>query len=245
MEFDESAYELMCNKDRVVSLGIPCTDEHRVIEFVGCGSSGKSELAMHASINVILPKSLGGDEGTVLWFDSDCTLNPQRWIQVLLAMVESKLPADINGNDIVDSCMKRLIVYRCLSSHQLLYSLNSLSEEYINNVNVKLIVVDNAASFYWVDLETDPISAGYHVSIPATIKMMAKRDPALVFILIKPVLFGNNKTSEYLSQTWQRLITLRLFVLSTNGHSHFRMESINDKSMISEFIIGPQGIEFK
>ncbi|GBG27888.1 DNA repair protein XRCC2-like [Hondaea fermentalgiana] len=109
-----------------------------------------------------------------------------------------------------------------------------------------LVVFDSIAAHYWQDTETDSVSAGFHVSIPLAIQQLARRHMVAI-LCVKPMLFqprGADRAPEYLSQTWQKLVTLRLFAECLDGHSRFRLSHLGQgEERVFDFSIDHAGVK--
>jgi len=230
----------------------PVAVRRDVVELLGVSGSGKTEVAMHAAASVVLPESMGGSHGTVLWFDSELRLCAERFVGILMYRIEAAIgskviPDETTGREIVQSCMKRFLVFRCLNSLQVLSTLHSFTEEWMRRDHVKLIVFDSIASFYWRDLETEHIGAGLHVSVPLAIRDLLNRYNVAV-LAIKPTLMRPKQgapSPEYLSKTWQRLVGLQVFLECMNGHSSFRASAANTLQVLFDFAIANDGISLR
>eukprot|EP00041_Stephanoeca_diplocostata_P023765 m.590662 g.590662 ORF g.590662 m.590662 type:complete len:121 (+) comp22377_c0_seq22:304-666(+) len=63
----------------VFSRGIKTSD---IVELFGSDGSGKTELAMHATVTCVIPKQYGGVGAEVLWLDMDYKFSVHRLAQV-------------------------------------------------------------------------------------------------------------------------------------------------------------------
>lgn len=230
-----------------------------IIEVSGLSQSGKTELVLRAVATCVLPRSLeledgqvlqlGGEDGSVVFFDSDLRLNSIRLAGIIAAPLErackNGLLSQDKATEVAQACLEKVLIYRCPGSLQVLATIHSLTTEFLRHENVKLIIFDSISTFYWQDLETDPVSAGFHVSIPLAIQQLAKRHIASI-MCVKPCLYrprGSNRSPEYLSQTWQKLVTLKLYTECLDGQSQFRLSHIGTaEGRVFDFTIEHSGL---
>lgn len=110
-----------------------------ITECFGKFSSGKSQIGFQLSVNVQLPKELGGMGGSVLFIDTESTFRPERVRQLAEA-------AGLNPDD----ALKNIYVAKAVNSdHQII--LAEKAEEMIKKHNIKLIVVDSLTSHFRSD----------------------------------------------------------------------------------------------
>ncbi len=127
-----------------ISTGTNCLDllfdggveTQALTEVYGEFGSGKTQFCHTMCVNVQKPKEQGGQEGGVLYIDTENTFRPERIVSI----------AKANGMD-PEKVLDRIIVARAYNSaHQIL-----ILEEagpIIKEHNVKLIVADSAAGLF-------------------------------------------------------------------------------------------------
>ncbi|MCD6093020.1 MAG: DNA repair and recombination protein RadA [Candidatus Aenigmarchaeota archaeon] len=110
-----------------------------ITEVHGAYGSGKSQLAMQLAVNVQLPESRGGLNGTCVFIDTESTFRPERIMQMAQAL---KLNPE--------SVLKNIYVGRAYNSdHQML--LAEKAKDIIREKNVKLLVIDSLTSQFRSD----------------------------------------------------------------------------------------------
>lgn len=127
-----------------ISTGTNCLDllfdggveTQALTEVYGEFGSGKTQFCHTMCVNVQKPKEQGGQEGGVLYIDTENTFRPERIVSI----------AKANGMD-PEKVLDRIIVARAYnSSHQIL-----ILEEaglVIKENNIKLIIIDSAAGLF-------------------------------------------------------------------------------------------------
>ena len=127
-----------------ISTGTNCLDllfdggveTQALTEVYGEFGSGKTQFCHTMCVNVQKPKEQGGQEGGVLYIDTENTFRPERIVSI----------AKANGMD-PEKVLDRIIVARAYNSaHQIL-----ILEEagpIIKENNIKLIVADSAAGLF-------------------------------------------------------------------------------------------------
>lgn len=127
-----------------ISTGTNCLDllfdggveTQALTEVYGEFGSGKTQFCHTMCVNVQKPKEQGGQEGGVLYIDTENTFRPERIVSI----------AKVNGMDPA-KVLDRIIVARAYNSaHQIL-----ILEEagpIIKENNIKLIVADSAAGLF-------------------------------------------------------------------------------------------------
>lgn len=130
-----------------ISTGTNCLDllfdggveTQALTEVYGEFGSGKTQFCHTMCVNVQKPKEQGGQEGGVLYIDTENTFRPERIVSI----------AKANGMD-PEKVLDRIIVARAYNSaHQIL-----ILEEagpIIKENNIKLIVADSAVGLFRVE----------------------------------------------------------------------------------------------
>ncbi len=107
-----------------------------ITEFFGKFGSGKTQIAHQLSVNVQLPKSKGGLEGTAIYIDTENTFRPDR-IQQMAKAVKIK----------PEEALANILVARAYNSdHQML--LAEKASELVKEKNVKLVIVDSLTAHF-------------------------------------------------------------------------------------------------
>ncbi|KAJ0059900.1 hypothetical protein NL108_015222, partial [Boleophthalmus pectinirostris] len=92
----------------------------------------KSELLYLLVCRCVLPRSAGGLELSVVFVDTDFSLDLLR-----LALLRS--------------CLSRVLVLHCSSSSQLLLTLHFLETSLAARPDLSLLLIDSISAFYWLD----------------------------------------------------------------------------------------------
>ena len=137
-----------------------------VVELCGSEGSGKSEILLNVTAHCVLPKSwktgrLPGRNVEVVYISTDYKLDLLR----LVAILEGKVCGDNPGHHsrskdavgtseyrkLIKFCLSRVHVLYCNSSTELVIVLHSLKTFLHTHPEVCALVLDNVASYYWVD----------------------------------------------------------------------------------------------
>ena len=147
LEPSETALDLLRRSRSQASMatGLPFLVHLRptdVVQISGPSASGKSELLLHLAARCLLPRSLGGQGGDVLFFDLAHQLDALRLAHLLRRAVERGRSSSSDGGggpsaaatgDVVTACMSRLAVYHCDSSLQFYAALAALRSSSISS----------------------------------------------------------------------------------------------------------------
>jgi DNA repair protein RadA len=132
----ETIGKLTTGSDELDKLFGGGVETQAITEFFGKFGSGKTQIAHQLAVNVQLPKSKGGLEGTALYIDTENTFRPDR-IQQMAKAVKLK-PEEVLGN---------IMVARAYNSdHQML--LAEKAAELLKEKNVKLVIVDSLTAHF-------------------------------------------------------------------------------------------------
>ncbi|MDO8537825.1 MAG: DNA repair and recombination protein RadA [archaeon] len=114
--------------DELIGGGI---ESQSITEFYGKFASGKTNLCFQLAVTTQLPKDKGGQDGNVLWIDTENSFRPERIIGIAKHL---KLdPAKV---------LKNIFVARAYNSdHQM--SLTEKATELVKEKNIKLLVMDS------------------------------------------------------------------------------------------------------
>ena len=180
-----------------------------VVELCGAEGSGKTELLLNVTAHCVLPKSwktgrLPGRNVEVVYISTDYKLDLLR----LVAILEGKVCEDNAGHHLsskdatgasdyrklIESCLSRVHVLYCNSTTELVAVLHSLKAFLHTHPEVCALVLDNVASYYWVDrcesVRGDGTSAlEYHQQQWVGALGELTREYHLVVFTAKPLLF--------------------------------------------------------
>jgi DNA repair protein RadA len=121
------------NLDTLVGGGI---ETQSITEAYGEYRTGKTQIAHQISVNVQLPTEKGGLAAGALYIDSEGTFRPERIYQ--MALGQKLDPSRV---------LKNIVVARAYNSdHQAL--LVHQAEEFVEEKNIKLIIVDSIAGHF-------------------------------------------------------------------------------------------------
>ena len=107
---------------------IPELRPSNVVQLSGPSGSGKSEVMLHLAARCLMPGSLGGQGGDVVYFDIAHQLDILRLAHIIRCATSLRRGdvSEAELDDSVESCMSRLAVYTCESSLQFYAALSAL-----------------------------------------------------------------------------------------------------------------------
>ncbi|MFH1402762.1 MAG: DNA repair and recombination protein RadA [Candidatus Altiarchaeota archaeon] len=142
----ESGLEVLAKRDLVGKLSTGSKEFDKlfgggietqaITEMFGKFGSGKTQVAHQLAVNVQLPKSKGGLEGSAIYIDTENTFRPER-IQQMAKALKLK-PEEV---------LKNIYVARAYNSdHQML--LAEKAAEMMKEKNIKLLIVDSLTAHF-------------------------------------------------------------------------------------------------
>ncbi|XP_034082090.1 DNA repair protein XRCC2 isoform X3 [Gymnodraco acuticeps] len=217
--------------------------ENKLFPGDGGPEPGKTELLYHLLSRCLLPLSAGGLEVDVVFMDTDYSLDMLRLVSILDSRLNagthqqrrsiqvSARSSSSSGSDeeLLGSCLSRLLVVHCSSSSQLLLTLHFLETTLTSRPRVALLLIDSISAFYWPDRceggtsvtkQEEKLSKcaellgrllrDYRITVFATCHAIRRNYSG-------PSSFSSSSSSSssdidrpYLCRPWQRLVTHRL-----------------------------------
>ncbi len=193
------------------------------------------------------------------------------------------LPKEEDVETIIKMSLRRLFVVRCHTSCQLVVTLHGLEGLLGNKPDIALLLVDSLSSFYWQDRSNGGESfaaqeANQHKVAAALYKLVKTYN--LTVIAVKLALFVKRSVAhtegelwesprivapprdnnvqehcEYLSKTWQKMVTMRCIFqkvenvkLKTISEPIFQVRvhrfGVQEKGHVKLFAISETGLQF-
>ncbi|KAK5849543.1 hypothetical protein PBY51_013871 [Eleginops maclovinus] len=205
--------------------------EHgEVVELYGSEGTGKTELLYHLLSRCVLPLGAGGLEVDVVFVDTDYSLDMLRLVSILDSRLNAARSFSSSGSDeeVLGSCLSRLLVVHCSSSSQLLLTLHFLETTLSSRPGIALLLIDSISAFYWLDRSEGGTSISkqeeklskcaellgrllrdYRITVFATCHAIRRNYSG-------PSSFSSSSSSSsdidrpYLCRPWKRLVTHRL-----------------------------------
>ncbi len=167
-----------------------------VIEFCGTEGTGKSEILLNIVARCVLPKLYQGcklgKETEIVFISTDHKFDLQRLTNLLESHVSQiehfASTQDKNSQeykDLVLSCLARVHVVYCSSSSELTVTLQYLKTFLHAHSRVCALVLDNVATYYWMDKDKFEIVQNHWIS---SLKELIQEYHLVVFAS-KPLLF--------------------------------------------------------
>ena len=153
--------------------GVPAVDEllgggvetQSITEVYGEFGSGKSQVTHQLSVNVQLPREVGGLEGSVIFIDSEDTFRPERIDDMVRGLPEEALEAaleaeEIDGgpddedalDELLETYLDRIHVAKAFNSnHQMLLAEKALElcgEHEDDEYPIRLLCVDSLTAHF-------------------------------------------------------------------------------------------------
>ena len=169
------------------------------VEFQGDEGCAKSELLLNIAVNCVLPKSWNGvqlPEGRnvdVVYVSTDFKLDVLRLVDLL----ESRIGGALSKHgfqcdeELIHQCLSRVHVLYCKTSVEVVTALQSLKTYLHCNPNVCVLMLDNIATFYWIDKLQYASSNSMESRVAQGVEeLMAEYH--LVMFITKPQLFSSS-----------------------------------------------------
>lgn len=181
-----------------------------VVELSGAEGTGKTELLLNIVAYCILPKVVGsnrnlGKEVEVVYVCTDYKFDLLRLVTVLEAKVNAAYGGGacaVTVKEAVKSCLSRTYVTHCSSSSELSATLDFLRITYLpRHPEVAAFVLDNVASFYWMDKSRLSKPAD-RPSLELWVQSVSNliREHHLVLFVAKPLLIGRTDEAPHLTK---------------------------------------------
>eukprot|EP01060_Flectonema_neradi_P018578 TRINITY_DN25446_c0_g1_i1.p1 TRINITY_DN25446_c0_g1~~TRINITY_DN25446_c0_g1_i1.p1 ORF type:complete len:359 (+),score=57.90 TRINITY_DN25446_c0_g1_i1:62-1078(+) len=223
-------------------------------EFAGAPGTGKSQLALQAAVDCVIPEIFGGLGGSVIYIDTEGSLHPDRAKEmtnslihhlqrVTAARVNSRVKADMERSlrgISIGSLLNRIQVIRTLDETELVATIFSLEELVTECGDCKLIVIDSIASclrhfnfstktrlLSQISLSLSGIASQFGISVITINQVTTSADMSL-----KPAL-GNQ---------WKHSVPTRLW-LSKSGDTRqiTVVKNPDSEEKTIDFVISEQG----
>lgn len=197
--------------------GPDCGD---VVELFGTEGTGKTELLYHLLCRCVLPEAAGGLQVDVVFVDTDYSLDMLRLVSILdsrLNAAFSSMSGQLN-EEVLSSCLSRLLVVHCSSSSQLLLTLHFLETSLLSRPGLSLLIIDSISAFYWLDRSEGGASVTKQeeklTKCSELLGRLLRDYRVTVFTSCHAIRRSGPSSSDaerpYLCRSWQRLVTHRL-----------------------------------
>jgi DNA-repair protein XRCC2 len=238
-----------------------------VVELYGDSGSGKTQCLLHWVAKCLLPSSsdeveLGGLSAGVLFIDNDYHFSLIRLVGIMESIITSCFeaankvaPTESSLEGLIKSCLSRLHLFRCSSSHQFVMTLFSLDSILSHQQDISLLIIDSISSFYWSDRHAggDSYQQQEKNLVAACSVMNTLRSTHNLCVAASTSLLLQKKGSEgevleysdYLCKPWLKMVNKRL-ILSQKESQVFEAKcTIESVLMTHLFTIGDLGLNFK
>jgi len=204
---------------QVFATGEPFLDTHNqhkglatgsLVELLGGPRVGKTRMALNVTSTFVLPRPLGGHETHVVYLDMDGRFDPARLRHVILAHVIKKRTSSTNtiriqNSNIVDACMRRVLVIKCEDARLVRVALdriNALTDTY----SIGLLVLSNLSGCFFENRVRNNNNV-FGTMVAKKIEQIRHRC-RLVILAMTATLFDSKRSSNtghLLGKAWDRL----------------------------------------
>jgi len=204
---------------QVFATGEPFLDTHNqhkglatgsLVELLGGPRVGKTRMALNVTSTFVLPRPLGGHETHVVYLDMDGRFRPARLRKRILDRVVEKRTSSTNtiriqNSNIVDACMRRVLVIKCEDARLVRVALdriNALTDTY----SIGLLVLSNLSGCFF-DNRVRNNNNVFGTMVAKKIEQIRHRC-RLVILAMTATLFDSKRSSNtghLLGKAWDRL----------------------------------------
>ncbi|KAH8283916.1 hypothetical protein KR054_005066 [Drosophila jambulina] len=149
--FNNSCWDIFQSSTNKIPTGHRGLDAHfgggislgKITELIGNSGTGKTQQCLQLCLNVQIPKSVGGVEGSALFIDTRQDFHPARLLE--LAKELEKRFKGRAPNFTASKMLERVHHVRCPNAAQLMASVLSCHRHLRDHPDIKLIVIDSLA----------------------------------------------------------------------------------------------------
>ncbi|XP_017005083.2 DNA repair protein RAD51 homolog 3 isoform X1 [Drosophila takahashii] len=149
--FNKSCWDISQRAPNKILTGNRALDKHfgggialgQIIELIGNSGTGKTQMCLQLCLNVQIPKTAGGLEGSALFIDSRQDFHPDRLLGLALDLAKQykhKVP-EFKALEM----LKKIHHVRCPNLVQLMATVLSCHRHIADHPDIKLIVIDSLA----------------------------------------------------------------------------------------------------
>ena len=229
-----------------VPLPGPALAPNQVVELVGAAGAAKTMVLYHAATRLLAPTRLvdpateaawsvpGAYTRSVHWIDADGKFDVRRLAEALRHFIANASrtpppPASIVETAVQDA-LRRLHVYRCSDSLQLVATLHSLVlRPEVTHAPTAFVFIDGVAAFYWQDRADSTTTDGqafYQRQMVQALRRLQRAVPTTV-LATRAALLGppggraDLPPRDVMCQGWAQLVTHRLWLVQQGGDGAF------------------------
>jgi len=187
-----------------------------IVEFYGPSGSGKTAFLIQVVVSCILPQEwrdidIGGRESRAIFIDTEYKLDIFRIAIALAQRVEDAIrlargedvdEAEVEDavNELRTTSLRRLHVFRCGTSFELLCTIRQLKDVAANESQcpIKVLAIDSISGFFWQDksgVEAEFYSRMIN-AISKSIQTLAKTMHLAAFATRSLYFWGSNKVKQ-------------------------------------------------
>lgn len=181
-----------------------------LIEITGESNVGKTIHLMELIAITIIPTEFGGKGGSVIIIDTKSDFHVPFLLPRILEKhlmharmaahtstdTESLQPIAEKTQTIIQSCLKRIMIYKCYTQTELDLVLLDCAELLTTDMNISLLAIDSIASFYWCNLRDIPIRMEtYLKDLQKRLRKLAN-EFGVVVAYSKPNHFGGTSSDQ-------------------------------------------------
>ena len=220
----------------------PALAPNHVVELVGAAGAAKTLVLYHAAARLLAPTRLADPATEAAWPVPGAYARPVHWIeadgkfdvrrlaealrQLIASAVRAPPPPPAVVEAAVQDALRRLRVYRCADSLQLVATLHSLVlRPEVTRAPAAFVFVDGVAAFYWqdrADSTTPDGQAFYQRQMVQALRRLQRTVPTAV-LATRAALLGppggraDLPPRDVMCQAWSQMVTHRLWLVQQGG----------------------------
>lgn len=180
-----------------------------LIEISGESNIGKTIHLMELIAITVTPTEFGGKGASVIIIDTKSDFHVPFLLPRILEKhlmhapmaahtstdTESLQPMAENTQAFIQSCLKRIMIYKCYTQTELDLVLLDCAELLTTDMSISLLAIDSIASFYWCNLRDVPIRMEtYLKDLQNRLRKLAN-EFGIVVAYTKPTQFGGTSSN--------------------------------------------------
>lgn len=179
------------------------------IEISGESSAGKTIHLMELIAITIIPTEFGGKGASVIIIDTKSDFHVPFLLPRILEKhlmhapmaanistdTESLQPIADKTQTIIQSCLKRIMIYKCYTQTELDLVLLDCAELLTTDMNISLLAIDSIASFYWCNLRDIPIRMETYLKDLQNRMRKLANEFGIIVVYSKPNHFGETSNN--------------------------------------------------
>ncbi|XP_022919389.2 DNA repair protein XRCC2 [Onthophagus taurus] len=193
-------------------------DPSDLIEITGDDKAGNA-LILDFIIQSITPEEYGGNGTNTIFVNTEHQLTIPIFIRGLKSFMKHH---KIENETFIDDCMKNLSIINCYSSDKLKFTFMHIERLLLENIEIKLVVIDSMFTYYWMDKPTVGTLTSFQKYCANNINYLLNVIKDLNVVLICKSINKNLK-SNYNGSKRNYILNI-----SENGENMYKVEIFED-----------------